>query len=48
MEACFEKFPFPSKTLNSLEKNPKIVTKHCLKTDDPEKFNKIVIEFLEA
>ena len=32
--------------LNSLEKNPKIVTKHCLKTDDPEKFNKIIYSFL--
>ena len=32
--------------LNSLEKNPGIVTKHCLKTDNPEKFNKTIYSFL--
>ena len=35
-----------SNFLNSLETNPKIVTKHCLKTDAPEKFNKIIYSFL--
>ena len=32
--------------LNSLEKNPRIITKHCLKTDNPEKFNKIIYSLL--
>ena len=32
--------------LNSIEVNPNILTRHCLKTDDPEKFNKIIYSIL--
>jgi len=44
MEACFEKFPFPSKTLNSLEKNhfPQ-KKKYCRRKEEESKESQATI-----